>query len=88
MDAMSDKRVAAAICPACDGTTLAPQTHGPDDDLRAIRERDAAYDSMPVFQGPLSEQPTGRLQMAADRRMLLRMLDAALAAVPVEETGR
>jgi hypothetical protein len=77
--AMNDKRIRASMCPACGGTTLeGSPPHGPEDDLRAIRDRDAAYDSMPVFRGPLGEQPTGRLQMAADRRMLLRMLDAEL----------
>jgi len=77
---MSDKRISATICPACGGTTLEGSVpHGPEDDLRAIRERDAAYDSMSMFREPLSEQPHARLQMAADRRMLLRMLDAELA---------
>lgn len=72
------KRLSMRLCAACDGAVIGGDTHGPDHDLREIRERDAAYDSMAVFKGPLSSQPTARLQMAADRRMLLRMLDAEL----------
>ncbi len=77
------KRLDMHLCPACSGGVIQPDTHGPEDDLADIRKRDAAYNGevgvsladRALNNGDLN----GRMQMAADRRMLLRMLDAELS---------
>lgn len=53
-----------------------------DELFAAIRERDAAYDTMGLdLSGP---NLSGRLQMAADRRFLLGLLARALVLTDME----